>query len=340
MSVLNKYKKRLKQTTLTPRQEMINNYEYYLKFLREYRMWFIGYLIQVLGFFFVFYLYRLPLEYFGYSLLFTGLIGATLLFFQFLAYRKRLINIQSIFQLTEVGTDGMTPIDKAYLAKMLELDEQMRAQIFGYKEREEERQGMVKMWAHQMKVPLAALSLMSQTQQIDAVNVDAQLVSLEHYVNNLLQYLRLTDHVSDFLFEEVAVRQLVVELVKQYRVHFFQKHLSVQIEGDWTVKSDKKWLSFAISQILDNAIKYSFPDGAITIELHQGLSISDQGMGILEEDIPRLFEQGFTGFNGHRHQKATGLGLYMTKRILDQLEMEIHVQSQVDHGTKVTITQT
>ncbi|WP_019773888.1 ATP-binding protein, partial [Streptococcus sobrinus] len=116
------------------------------------------------------------------------------------------------------------------------------------------------------------------------------------------------------------------------------KELSVEIEGDWQVKTDKKWLTFALSQILDNAIKYSKQSGSITVFMSEtGLALSDQGLGILPEDLPRLFDEGFTGYNGHEHQKATGLGLYMTKQILDSLGLSIQVTSQAGQGTTVWV---
>lgn len=100
----------------------------------------------------------------------------------------------------------------------------------------------------------------------------------------------------------------------------------------------RKWLSFALSQIIDNALKYNKTGGKVAIELNKGISISDTGIGILAEDIPRLFDEGFTGFNGREHQKATGFGLYLTKRVLNQLELAISVESQLEVGTSVTIT--
>ena len=134
------------------------------------------------------------------------------------------------------------------------------------------------------------------------------------------------------------MRDLVADLVKKYRISFLMKQMSVDIDGDWYLKTDKKWLSFAISQILDNAIKYSKKNSVIQVNISQGqISIIDHGIGILEEDLPRLFEEGFTGYNGHEHQKATGFGLYMTKQVLDRLGFVISISSQVDHGTTVSI---
>ena len=164
------------------------------------------------------------------------------------------------------------------------------------------------------------------------------MLRLENYLDTLLTYLKFSQHKDDFRFEALSARSLVVDLVKKYRVSCLAKELSVEVSGDWQLKSDKKWLSFAISQILDNAIKYSKRGGHIQVQLDEdSIQISDTGMGILPEDLPRLFEEGFTGYNGHEHKKATGLGLYMTKQVLDKLDLGIRVHSQVEEGTQVFI---
>lgn len=138
--------------------------------------------------------------------------------------------------------------------------------------------------------------------------------------------------------KKMKKEKIYVDLVKKYRNQFLQKDISVTIDGNWLLKSDRKWLSFALSQIIDNALKYNKTGGKVAIELNEGISISDTGIGILAEDIPRLFDEGFTGFNGREHQKATGFGLYLTKRVLNQLELAISVESQLEVGTSVTIT--
>ena len=161
---------------------------------------------------------------------------------------------------------------------------------------------------------------------------------MQNYLDTLLTYLKFSQNKDNFRFERLSVRDITIENVKKYRIPCLLKQLSIEVEGDWLLASDRKWLSFAISQILDNAIKYSKEQGKIRIEITDGrISISDNGIGILEGDWPRLLEEDFTGFNGHENQKATGLGLYMTKQILDSLNLAISITSQVDKGTQVTI---
>ncbi len=195
------------------------------------------------------------------------------------------------------------------------------------------------MWSHQMKLPLSALSLMVQTQSTDVKEYQQQVFRLEKYLNNLLSYLKFKQHHDDFRFQIVSVREIISSIVKESRYLCIAKELSVTIQGNYQLKTDKKWLRFALMQLIDNAIKYSTKGGNITITLNsKSIIISDNGIGILSEDLPCLFDEGFTGFNGHEHQKATGLGLYMTKEILDQLNLDIKVNSLIGEGTQVIIS--
>ena len=310
------------------------------KFFQEHGVWYVIYGTMSLLYFLTFYLYRLPLSYFRTSLLFNLTFLIVMTCFLFLRFRKKMQQLDDTLYLQEL-TDFHSPTDKAYQDLLTRLMNAEKELGLTEKSRADSLQTMVKMWSHQMKVPISALSLMSQTNHLEKNEVKQQLIRLENYVDNLLNYMKFSQHKDDFRFEEVSVRPLVVDLVKKYRVPCMVKELSVIIDGDWVLKSDKKWLRFAISQVLDNAVKYSRTGGQIVVQMDAGcLIIQDQGMGILEEDLPRLFEEGFTGFNGHEHQKATGLGLYMTKQVLDRLGIAIQVDSQIDIGTRVTFLTT
>ena len=288
-------------------------------------------------YFLSFYLYHLPLSYFWVSLLFNLTLLLILSIWLFIQFRKKLLVIQNFFFVQDLD-DLSLPSELAYQQLIEQLIAAESEKGLVEKSRMESLQTMVKMWSHQMKVPLSALSLMAQTDQLDRQEVRQQLLRLENYLDTLLTYLKFSQHKDDFRFEPLSARSLVVDLVKKYRVSCLARELSVEVSGDWQLKSDKKWLSFAISQILDNAIKYSKRGGHIQVQLDEdGIQISDTGIGILPEDLPRLFEEGFTGYNGHEHKKATGLGLYMTKQVLDKLDLAIRIHSQVEEGTQVFI---
>ena len=288
-------------------------------------------------YFLSFYLYHLPLSYFWVSLLFNLTLLLILSIWLFIQFRKKLLVIQNFFFVQDLD-DLSLPSELAYQQLIEQLIAAESEKGLVEKSRVESLQTIVKMWSHQMKVPLSALSLMAQTDQLDRQEVRQQLLRLENYLDTLLTYLKFSQHKDDFRFEALSARSLVVDLIKKYRVSCLAKELSVEVIGDWQLKSDKKWLSFAISQVLDNAIKYSKRGGHIQVQLDEdGIQFSDTGIGILPEDLPRLFEEGFTGYNGHEHKKATGLGLYMTKQVLDKLDLAIRIHSQVEEGTQVFI---
>ncbi|MFH0423817.1 sensor histidine kinase [Streptococcus sp. A11] len=306
------------------------------KFIREYRSFYFAYLVLSGSFILLFLLYKLPTEFLQNALLLSLTLLVLLTAGLFWKFRNRMRALEDYVH-EEALPLLNKPVDLAYLNLIEAEKEVTREQLLVYKSREEDLQAMVKMWSHQMKVPLAALSLMSQTDNLHQADVDQQLLRLDNYMANLLNYLKLSNQASDFRFEMVQVREVVVDLVKKYRQQFLQREISVAIDGDWQLKTDRKWLSFALSQVLDNALKYNKTGGSVTIALDKGITISDTGLGILPEDIPRLFDEGFTGYNGREHQKATGFGLYLTKRVLHQLELDIDVDSQVEVGTNVRI---
>lgn len=306
------------------------------KFIREYRSFYFSYIVLATSFILLFFLYQLPSEFLQNALLLSLTLLILLTAGLFWKFRNRMRALEDYVH-EEALPLLNKPVDLAYL-NLIEVEkEATREQLLDYKSREEDLQAMVKMWSHQMKVPLAALSLMSQTDNLHQADVDQQLLRLDNYMANLLNYLKLSNQASDFRFEMVQVREVVVDLVKKYRQQFLQREISVAIDGDWQLKTDRKWLSFALSQVLDNALKYNKMGGSVIIVLDKGITISDTGLGILPEDIPRLFDEGFTGYNGREHQKATGFGLYLTKRVLHQLELDIDVDSQVEVGTNVRI---
>ena len=307
------------------------------KFFQEYKIWYSMYALMSALYFLSFYLYHLPLSYFWVSLLFNLTLLLILSIWLFIQFRKKLLVIQNFFFVQDLD-DLSLPSELAYQQLIEQLIAAESEKGLVEKSRVESLQTIVKMWSHQMKVPLSALSLMAQTDQLDRQEVRQQLLRLENYLDTLLTYLKFSQHKDDFRFEALSARSLVVDLIKKYRVSCLAKELSVEVSGDWQLKSDKKWLSFAISQILDNAIKYSKRGGHIQVQLDEdGIQFSDTGIGILPEDLPRLFEEGFTGYNGHEHKKATGLGLYMTKQVLDKLDLAIRIHSQVEEGTQVFI---
>lgn len=192
-------------------------------------------------------------------------------------------------------------------------------------------------WVHQIKTPVAGLKLIIQNDYPDEKML-VELLKIEQYVNMALQYVRL-DHIHhDLSFQKVSLDELVSQEIKKQSLFFFQKNIKVDYQiQDQQILTDEKWSSFAIEQVLSNALKYT-KEGSITF-YNEGekLYIKDSGIGIKESDLPRVFEKGFTGFQGRNDKKASGLGLYLCKNIFDQLGHLISIESKVGQGTTVCL---
>ena len=169
--------------------------------------------------------------------------------------------------------------------------------------------------------------------------LQAQLFKIEQYVEMVMAYLRVGSDSTDFLLKEYELEDMVKQTVRKYAPMFIRKKISVKLgQLKYKVLTDEKWLCFAIEQILSNAIKYT-NKGYILIDTENEttLVISDTGIGISPEDLPRICEKGFTGYNGRTDKRASGIGLYLTKQILTKLGHRISFESQIGKGTKVRI---
>lgn len=305
-------------------------------FFKEFRIWYLQFCILILMYLLVFSLYHLPLEYF----LTASLISVTLIILvsitHYLRFRRKLKILQEFSYVNELEALD-NPSDLEYKRLISRVIAEQNDQLDSEKSRQKDLDALIKIWSHQMKIPLSAISLMVQTDNLSKNDLQNQVLYLENHINQLLTYLKFSQNKDDYRFETLDISGIIKNILKELAPICFSKDISFTIDGNWTVTSDKKWLGFALMQIIDNAIKYSHQGGHISIKLANGIEISDDGIGILAEDIPRLFEEGYTGFNGHEHQKASGLGLFMTKTILHQLQLDIKIESQVDQGTKVSI---
>lgn len=200
------------------------------------------------------------------------------------------------------------------------------------------------MWTHQIKTPIAALRLLVQKEQQEL----EELFKIEQYAEMALHYARLDSLSSDLLIKEQDICAIIRQAVKKYAVLFIGSGLGFTFE-EFSARAvtDEKWLTFVIEQILSNAIKYT-PHGKIRIygldrqgqetkERASFIVIEDDGIGIRKEDLPRIFERGFTGYNGRLDKKSTGIGLYLCRQILDRLSHTIWVESEIGKGTKVIL---
>lgn len=203
------------------------------------------------------------------------------------------------------------------------------------------------MWVHQIKTPIAAMHVIEQTleeeypEQKNVKELKLELLKIEQYVEMVLTYLRMEDMAGDLQIERCALDRLIKQAVRKYSQMFIYRRIQLQYRPvSKMILTDEKWLQFVLEQILSNALKYTNDGGRISIytkekEGQDWLVIEDNGIGIQAEDLPRVFEKGFTGYNGREDKKSTGIGLYMCQKIMERLNHRIWIESEVDRGTKV-----
>lgn len=197
------------------------------------------------------------------------------------------------------------------------------------------------LWAHQIKTPISAMNLLLQSGEVDPKILSAELFKIEQYVEMVLHYLREKQMSQDMVLNRYSLSEIIKTAIKKYSRLFILQKIKLNFEPmEATVLTDEKWLLFALEQIISNALKYT-NEGSVSIYMDKEnenlLIIEDTGIGISAEDLPRVVERGFTGYNGRSNQKSTGLGLYLTKEVLNKLGHRLQLESQVGKGTKVMI---
>ncbi len=195
-------------------------------------------------------------------------------------------------------------------------------------------------WVHQIKTPIAAMGLVLQQEDTEkSRRLSEELQRIEQYVEMVLTYLRLGSRDTDYVFARVDLDLLLRGCIRKYAGQFIRRHLALDYQDvDCQVLTDEKWLAFVVEQVLSNALKYT-REGSVRIYMESPctLCVRDTGIGISPEDLPRIFEKGYTGYNGRSDKKATGLGLYLCRQICDRLRHTITVSSAPGKGTTVRI---
>ena len=308
-------------------------------FLKSYlysRRFFLALLILLLGFIllfaFVFDTYRSLLEYVALLLAFLSFlfIGADA-WTAFKSYRS---------QKLQASAQAQTPLEKLLQERVEELEYEQKNQLLVEQEKYNDLLDYYTLWVHQVKTPIAASSLLiGDLKDKEAKSqLEQELFKIESYVHLVLQYLRLESFHDDLVLKQENLADLVREVVKKYALFFIQQGLSLNLHDlDHTIVTDKKWFLVILEQVLSNSLKYT-KEGSIEIYFHEDrLYIKDTGLGIQNADLLRVFERGFSGYNGRLTQQSSGLGLYLSKKIADQLGHKISIDSQVGRGTTVFI---
>ena len=306
----------------------------------------------------LFYLYDIPFDAIIYGCELSFVWCAVCLFIDFYKYYKRHkllhINREQFFDDAEQLPEHMDIIEYDYQELAKELYQAKQELISKNRIAKKELLDYYGMWVHQIKTPIAALDIVLQNTermlyQIDekemmqkAISVSdmkMELFKIEQYVEMALNYLQVEDISSDLVFKKHELDDMVRQVIRKYAKIFISKKIKIDFKPTKaSIVTDEKWFIFVLEQIISNALKY-IKKGQIFIYMKEkSLVIKDTGIGIPAEDLPRIFEKGFTGYNGRENKKSTGIGLYLCKNIMDKLQWNITVDSEVGSGTKIYLT--
>ena len=303
-------------------------------------------------------LYRMPLEGVMYSIILILFLFTVLLLLRFKAFAKRYSQLRAMtisLQSTLNSLDTFcvldssslpspsTAMEEAYIHLLCIAADCIRELNDSAKRNETEMGEYYTMWVHQIKTPITVMRLLlADTTSELGKKLSTELFRIEQYADMALTYTRLTDGNSDYVLKEYHIDSIARRAVRKYAPLFIAKRITLNY-NDIEIKTvtDEKWLQFCIEQLLSNAVKYT-DYGSVTVSCIVGadydmLIIKDTGMGIAAEDIPRVFDMGYTGYNGRADKKSTGIGLYLCKKAWNGIGHDIKVDSVVGKGTCVSI---
>ena len=290
-------------------------------------------------------LYGLPMISALYALLLALAVWLIALLICFLRYKQRRTLYERLLRAPELCVQAL-PVpqfpQERELQALLRAALRQRDDALSHAEaRHAEQVGYYTLWAHQIKTPLSAMRLMlAERDDAQARELRLELARVERYVGMALCYLRLDGSQTDYVFARTALEPLVRACVRRFAPQFISKRVHLELSPlPGEVLTDEKWLAFVIEQLLSNAVKYTPSGGAVRIGLSAPdvLFIEDTGVGISAQDLPRIFEQGFTGRNGRADKRASGIGLSLCARVMARLGHVITCESTPGKGTRMTL---
>lgn len=289
-------------------------------------------------------LYRLPVEVVIYPAVLVTFIGLAFMIVDYLHTRAKCRELERMRNMTAEMLAELPETDTLPEAAWSRLVANIRDELIqSGADARRDYQDMVNyytVWAHQIKTPIAAMKLTLQNEDTEvARQLRSDLFRTQQYVDMVLAFLRLGTDSTDYVFRSVSLDEIIRQSVRDFAPEFIRRKLSLHYEPvRIRLVTDEKWLAFVLEQLLSNALKYT-REGSITIRMadEKVLCIEDTGIGIAPEDLPRVFEKGYTGYNGRTDKNASGLGLCLCKRVCERLNIGIDISSQQGKGTQVRL---
>jgi len=315
----------------------------FFRYVYQYRYTALIFAAFIVIFASVFLLYDLKVDAVLYAGGLCAALGITVIAIHFLRFRSRSkereILFKNILIMTEELPEPQTVAEEDYLRIIEKLRAANNAALTKYSLERTESVDFYTTWVHQIKTPISVMRMILKSEDTEQNReLLSELFRIEQYTEMVLCYFRLDENASDFVFDRYELDGIIKTAIRKFAPQFIQKRIRLDFRPTgMTVLTDEKWLGFIIEQLISNAVKYT-DSGSVTITAENGiLKISDTGIGIAEEDLPRIFEKGFTGYNGRADKKSTGLGLYLCKKAADKLSHRIAAESSAGNGSTFSL---
>ncbi len=314
----------------------------------HYRRWILLMLALFAGVFaLVFSLYGLPASAVSYGSALCASVPLIFAAIDFVWYRRRLLALKAMRDEVTLSLEHLpapsNELESCYIELLRILSNETRSAQNALTARTSDMTEYYHLWVHQIKTPIAAMRLTLQGMEDDGsgdtFRLTEDLQRIEQYAQMVLCYARLDSESTDYVIRRCELDPIVKQAIRSFSAQFIRKKISLNYNTlATTVLTDEKWLLFVLEQVISNSLKYT-KHGSVSIYFEEtesggALCIRDTGVGIAPEDIPRVFEKGFTGYNGHADKRASGIGLYLCGRICEALGHKITATSTLSDKTQ------
>lgn len=315
-----------------------------LQFFWEQRMVGLFLVLAISIFALVFSMYDIKLEAILYASMLCLTAGLLFEGVHLISYLRRHTEQQKRLQGLPISYTELLPprtlAEQDLQAMVQKLGEQYTAVTTDWQRQQKESLDYYSAWVHQIKTPISSMKMILQQEDTEENHLlSAELFRIEQYTEMALQYLRLDSKTNDFVFQQYDLDSIIRQAIRKYAPQFILRKIRLIYEPvSMTILTDEKWMLFLLEQLLSNAIKYT-PHGSVTISVtpEKVLQVADTGIGIAPEDLPRIFEKGFTGYNGRADKKSTGLGLYLCQQAAKKISVSLSVTSEVGKGSVFSV---
>nr|WP_308657150.1 sensor histidine kinase [uncultured Agathobacter sp.] len=332
--------------------------------MMKFKDYFLNKITEILGTYFVLFLMLEFLYIIGntFSVVFMiGVVIAILIMTKYLMdwYRKkkyfeiiteRVKDLKEPWLIAELLPVSYTIEDEIYQELLRKVGSSAIEEIHKIEDEQKEYEDYIEQWIHEVKTPITSIHLMLENRISEnpglKKDLNVELSRLENDVELALYYARSEQIYRDYLIQKLNVRKVLLKVVNKNRTVIMNSSVAIDLDCDEALYAygDEKWLVFMLTQVLLNAIKYKAEaDAKVVMRAKRDnkrivLNIIDNGKGIKKEELPRIFDKGFTGSNGRDNEKSTGMGLYLVHKLCEKLEIDIEADSVYGEFTEISFS--